>query len=253
MGDGADDETTGSGGGAGEDSPLRVLLHVQDLDVALDQLAFRRRELPERRSLASIEQAIVDLEAELGATGAQIASLAERQGALEQQIGQLTERIHAIEARLKAGGDYRASQAMSTESDSLARQRSELEDAELEIMGEIEPLESAVAAGEARLAALRVEREEAVTALVAAEGVVDAEADTIAHERATAAAGLPEPLAATYERLRAHLGGVGAARLVDGSCSGCHLRLPSSERERVVHAAPGEIAFCDQCGRILVA
>ena len=44
----------------------------------------------------------------------------------------------------------------------------------------------------------------------------------------------------------------GAARLVGGSCSGCHLVLPSMEVDRIRKAPPDAVITCDQCGRILV-
>ena len=42
---------------------------------------------------------------------------------------------------------------------------------------------------------------------------------------AAAASGVRDDLLARYEQLRSKLGGTGAARLVGGSCSGCHLAL----------------------------
>ena len=56
----------------------------------------------------------------------------------------------------------------------------------------------------------------------------------------------------TYERLRAKLGGVGAARLVGPRCSGCHLTLPATELDRLRKGSPDALVFCDQCGRILI-
>ncbi|MGH2722395.1 MAG: C4-type zinc ribbon domain-containing protein [Actinomycetota bacterium] len=38
--------------------------------------------------------------------------------------------------------------------------------------------------------------------------------------------------------------------MVDGSCQGCHMRLPSQEYERVRDATG--LIRCDECGRILV-
>ena len=64
--------------------------------------------------------------------------------------------------------------------------------------------------------------------------------------------GLPAELAERYELLRAHLGGVGAARLVGERCDGCHLTLPSVEMERIRRLPPDEFATCPQCDRILV-
>ena len=71
-------------------------------------------------------------------------------------------------------------------------------------------------------------------------------------ERDRLAAEVPPDLIARYEQLRTKLGGTGAARLVGGSCGGCHLQLPAMELDRVKKAPPDAIIYCDQCGRILV-
>ena len=67
-----------------------------------------------------------------------------------------------------------------------------------------------------------------------------------------AAALVSAELLGTYDRLRAGLDGVAIARLVGGRCDGCHLTLPAMELDRIRHLRPGEVATCDQCGRILV-
>jgi len=99
---------------------------------------------------------------------------------------------------------------------------------------------------------VEAERAGALAGLASAEAAIAAERSEVEAERAPLAALLPADLAAAYERLRTKLGGIGAAKLVDGACSGCHLRLPSRERDEVVHAPPGTVFYCDQCGRILV-
>ncbi len=70
--------------------------------------------------------------------------------------------------------------------------------------------------------------------------------------RAAEAAQLPDALANRYETLRTHLKGTGAARLIKNHCDGCHLELSSVEVERIRALPPGEVATCEQCGRILV-
>ena len=69
---------------------------------------------------------------------------------------------------------------------------------------------------------------------------------------AAEAALLPTALADRYETLRSRLKGTGAARLVGSRCDGCHLELSSVEVEKIRALPPGEIATCEQCGRILV-
>jgi predicted nucleic acid-binding Zn-ribbon protein len=70
--------------------------------------------------------------------------------------------------------------------------------------------------------------------------------------RAAEAALLPTALSARYETLRARLRGTGAARLVGSHCDGCHLELSSVEVEKIRALPPGDVATCEQCGRILV-
>jgi uncharacterized protein len=82
--------------------------------------------------------------------------------------------------------------------------------------------------------------------------VVDAELVARRQERETTSAAVPAELLDTYERLREKLGGIGAARLVGSSCTGCHLTLPATELDRIKRAPSDALVFCDQCGRILV-
>ena len=70
--------------------------------------------------------------------------------------------------------------------------------------------------------------------------------------RAAEAALLPTALSDRYETLRARLKGTGAARLIGSHCDGCHLELSSVEVETIRALPPGEVATCEQCGRILV-
>jgi uncharacterized protein len=81
---------------------------------------------------------------------------------------------------------------------------------------------------------------------------IDAAIASAAGSRAAEAAQLPTALADRYETLRARFKGTGAARLIKNHCDGCHLELSSVEVERIRALPPGEVATCEQCGRILV-
>lgn len=239
---------------ASEAGPLQVLLDVQAHDLALDRLAYRWRELPERERLDELDRRRAELNRRCEATEAIEADLARVQDELEGHVQALVSRIGAIEARLRSGaaGSYRDQEAMANESRSLDVQRRDYEDRELEIMEQLEPVEAELASVSGELARVEAERAEASAALAEAEAALAAERAEVLAARAPLATLLPADLAASYERLRAKLGGIGAAKLVDGTCTGCHLRLPSRERDEVVHAPAGTVFHCDQCGRILV-
>ncbi|MGH9066575.1 MAG: zinc ribbon domain-containing protein [Acidimicrobiales bacterium] len=234
--------------------PFDLLLEVQEQDLALDRLAHRRATLPERTALAGVEASLARLDGERAEVEAGRAALGGRQERLEQDLDSVVRRIHEVEGRLY-GGTVSASRelsAMAEEVSSLQRRRADLEDRVVAVMEEAEPVDAALAATAADRDSLAAEAGRHRAVIAAAETDIDAAAEVERAKRADLAAALPGELATQYERLRVHLGGVGAARLVNGSCTGCHLSLPSGERDRIRHLAPEVLVTCDQCGRILV-
>jgi hypothetical protein len=55
-----------------------------------------------------------------------------------------------------------------------------------------------------------------------------------------------------YEALRRAPGGIGVARLVGSTCSGCNLTLSNVEVNRIRKAPPEQVDYCEECGRLLV-
>jgi len=223
--------------------PFDTLLEVQHHDTTLDQLRQRKRTLPEAAQLRSVEAEHATATATGASLRSQVDDLAGRQRALEDQIASVAARRHTIEQRMLSGSVTASKdlQAMDTEVHHLAERQAEFEELEL-----------ALVENEARVAALAAEVERLRGEVAEAEAAIDESVAVEEGLRAEVAAGLPADLAATYEGLRAHLGGVGAARLVGDQCDGCHLTLPSKEVERIRRLPPEEFATCEQCGRILV-
>lgn len=235
-------------------SPYAELLALQDQDVLAEQLRYRRAHLAEREAVTDRHARLQRLEREAGALGSQREELASRRDQLEGEAEQLTARARRIEERLSGGGaaSFRDQEAMATEVASLSRHRESLEDEALELMEKIEPLEQRLGELAAEGGALQGELAAARRELAAAQAAVDQELSQAAARRASLAAALPAPLLAEYTRLAERLGGVAAARLVRGTCAGCHLGLSATELDRIRHAPAGSVFHCEQCGRILV-
>ena len=85
-----------------------------------------------------------------------------------------------------------------------------------------------------------------------AEAEIDEELAKEDTARDQQAAAVSATLLADYERRRAQNKGAGAARLVGTSCTACHLSIPSTEAERIRKSAGEVVAYCDNCGAILV-
>lgn len=233
---------------------LQLLLELQDLDTVISQLQHRKATLPGRQELARLTAALTEVGRRTAEIQGSRAELVERQQALEADISTSTARREALEQRLYAarGTPARDLQAMDEEIRHLRQRREQMEDAELEVMVALEPLDADLASCEAEGAELRAQADQVRAALGEAEVGIDKELAIHVAERDVAAAALPEDLRSRYESLRARLGGTGAARLVGSRCSGCHLELPSMEVDRIRHLPPGTVVTCEQCGRILV-
>jgi len=236
------------------DNALTHVLAVQDLDTSITQLQHRRAALAEASGLAAVEAELRGLEAERSDAATRRAALAATQKDLEEQIGGISERRTSIEQRLYAAtsSSGRDLQAMSDEVRHLTERGAELEELELVAMLDQDRVDAELAALRDRTAPLQARADELRAQMSHDELEIDAELATAVGSRAAEAALLPTALSDRYETLRARLKGTGAARLIKNRCDGCHLELSSVEVEKIRALPPGEVATCEQCGRILV-
>jgi len=247
-------EGAGAPGEPASRSTLAPLLALQARDTELDQLRHRRSHLPARAELDAVDARLAALTSEVYGVAAERAELARRQAQLEADLAEAEKRLEDIDRRMRSGtvSASRDLQAMADQVTSLKRRRSDLEDAELEVMEAIDPLDTRLAelAAQQETAdaeAVRLRREVAGT-----EASIDAEVAAVTAARSEAVTAVLPSVIPTYERLRQRLGGVGAAELVGSSCGGCHLTLSAAELDRIHRSLPDAVVTCEQCGRILV-
>ena len=233
---------------------LETLLEVQARDTTIDQLAHRRATLPERAQLTAIDARLADLDSRLADLGQQRSEVVARQEGHEGDLQASEKRIADIERRMYSGevSATRDLMAMTDEVESLRKRCSGLEDVALEAIEEREQLEALIAGADEQRSVIVAERDQVQASLEKSEGEIDAEATVERSAREQHASGLPAELVAEYEQLRQRLDGVGAARLVGQSCTGCHLTLPATEIDRIKRLDPAVVVYCDQCGRILI-
>ncbi len=233
---------------------LEHLLAVQDLDTSITQLLHRRAALVESSGLAAVEAQLASLAAERAEAAARRGVLSATQKELEEQIAGISDRRSVIEKRMYAAtsSSGRDLQAMNEEVRHLTDRRAELEELELVAMLEQDPIDSELLGLRERAEPLEAKAEELRRQVAEGQVEIDAALGEAIGSRAAEAALLPAVLSDRYEALRARLKGTGAARLVGSHCDGCHLELSSVEVEKIRALPPGEVATCEQCGRILV-
>ena len=231
----------------------RRLLDVQSLDTQLDQLAHKRRTLPELARLAELDGQLDDLHNALVTSQTAVSDLRREVAKAEADVEQVRSRAARDQARLDSGqGSAKDLQAIQHELETLGRRQSDLEEVELEVMERLEAHETALAEVTVAHDALGARRAEVVVERDAAFVEIDAELGSLAAKRAAAADGLDAGLVALYERLRAQLGGSGAAALRGRRCEGCRLELNGLDLDGIKKQSEDTVVRCEECGRILV-
>jgi predicted nucleic acid-binding Zn-ribbon protein len=235
-----------------EPAVLQRLLDLQTEDTAIKRLKDRRASLPEAQRLAEVNEALAELEADLQIANRQNDEVSHEQERLEGEIELLDQKIGREEQRMYSGSvaNPKELSSLQAEVESLKRKKSSMEDQLLEVMERKEQMGDTIQN-------LSAEREEAAresAALTAkVEGLtseIDSELKTHESARVEIASTIPDELLSLYDKLRETKHGVGAAALENGTCQGCHTKLPAKEVERV--KAEGGLQRCDNCRRILV-
>lgn len=229
------------------------LLEVQDADLSLDQLAHRRRTLPEHAEIARLTEQLLGLRDEATRAETAVDDLDRQIRRLEGDVDQVRQRAARNRQRMDSGVvSAKDLESLQHEVATLARRQSDLEDAELDLMQQREDAETAAAEARHRV-------EESTAALAGAEArrdaayaEIDAQAAERSAERERVAAGLPADLLALYERIRPANGGIGAARLRARRCEGCRIELFGTALAEVKAAPADEVLRHDECRRILV-
>jgi len=229
------------------------LLEVQAHDTRLDQLRHLLAHLPEQAARDAAHQALADVEATITAESATRDDLGRQQRRLDDEIETINQKRKSVEATLYDGSvtNARELQDLQEEGGALARRVSQLEDQDLEIMEQIEPIDARLVA----LAATREQNaatlEQAESALTVASAELAASLETETAARLTVAARVDAGLLAEYDSLRAGNGGIGVSRLVGSQCGGCHLTLSAVEVAGI-RKHPDVATHCEECGRLLV-
>jgi uncharacterized protein len=230
------------------------LLDLQTVDTTLARLGHRRQSLPEHGVIAGLQTRRSALASDLIAAETTISDLELEQAKAENDLEPVRERLSRNQARIANGtvADPKALSSMVEEVSHLKKRITDLEDAELDVM---EQMETAIA----RQQTLRTQIEQVDDDLgdTIAErdrqlAKLDGEMGGLRAERADLEPLIPPNLLTLYDRIGASHGGVGAAELRQRRCTGCQLEINAADLRAFSAAAEDEVLRCEECGRILV-
>lgn len=229
------------------------LLTLADLDSEVARLRHAAQNLPQHKEIAALAAQRKEVSDALISASTEVDDLNVAVRKAESELAPVKARLARDETRIVDGSvsDPKTLRGLTDEVEHLKRRIGELEDAELEIMEQVEEavqrqtqLAASKAEIETRLRALVAERDRAVATL-------SEQAKHQLGKRPPLAAAIPEPLLRLYDKLTAKLGR-GAARLERGRCGGCQLQLTAADLDTYRKAPGNEVLRCVECDRILV-
>ncbi|MFE2511107.1 zinc ribbon domain-containing protein [Streptomyces naganishii] len=230
------------------------LLDVQALDVRLQQLAHKRRSLPEHAEIESLTKDLTQLRDLLVAAQTEESDTAREQTKAEQDVDQVRQRAARDQQRLDSGAVTSPKDLSNLQHEiaSLAKRQADLEDVVLEVMERRESAQERVAELTGRVASVQSKIDDATARRDASLEELDGEASSVTKEREVIAGSVPADLLKLYDKLREQQGGIGAAKLYQRTCQGCRQELAITELNEIRAAAPDTVVRCENCRRILV-
>ena len=227
---------------------------MQAVDTRLDQLAHRRRTLPEHAALAELETELGVLRDQLVQASTEQSDLNRELTKAEGDVDQVRARADRDQKRLDAGqvSSPKELESLQHEITTLANRQGDLEEVVLEIMERLESSQSRSAELTAQQEAAQGRQLALTAARDTTTGDIDTETEQLQAQRRTQAGSLDAALVTLYEKIREQNGGVGAAELKQRRCGGCRLELNNVEINELRDADPDEVMRCDECRRILV-
>jgi predicted nucleic acid-binding Zn-ribbon protein len=226
------------------------LLELVDLDLSLVRNAGDRSKLLSATAISEASEKALALSDRLIDARNRVGDLDLELKRSENDLELVENRIAKDNQRLTSTTSAKDAQGIEHELTTLAKRKSELEDAELGIMevletvrAELSQAENAKSAAEQELAALRSALDTNTSALDSARAELSS--------KRSALVGLIEPeLAAAYQRKADR--NVAVGKLVGRECGACRLSITATNLEEILALPADEIAECPNCQAYLV-
>lgn len=226
------------------------LVEVAELDARIRQADHARKNPPQaarvQELLARRQTLSQELTTRLGARD----DLRTELSRIESDVAVVDARSARDAERLASSSNSKEAQGLESELASLARRKSDLEDAELEVMERLEQADAAVAEQEALIAETNAQGAELSAEAKRVVAEATASFDAAQRDRDAIAATVPADLLADYEKLSTR--GAGAAVLRARTCEWCHMVLSGTDLNALRQAPEDAVVHCPECGSILV-
>jgi len=233
---------------------LQSLVALIEADQWIERVRAQKLQLPEVEELRLLETEMKGLASDLTARAEVLAPLKQDLAAVSAKVTALTSRQAELERRLVApSATPKELVALQGELEHLVTELQALENNEIELFLGVQPLEEEMVALSIKAKERVTRRQELRDSVAELSGSLDEEIAALVHNRTSVLAAIPEVLRVRYESARAQVGGgVGAAHVSNGRCTGCHISLSPLDLDRFKRVSGAELLSCPECSRLLL-
>jgi len=226
---------------------LSSLIALQALDTAADVARKRVAEMPGLEK--ALSKTIADATAVVDGIKARLADNDAARRALEKETAVIDARMAKFEDHKTAVKTNQEFQALNHEIEVAQASKATLDDQVLERLTIADDLMAERQAAEAALTTITTDVEKQRAALRAERAALEAELARLATERAAALPTIPAAALTKYTQIAKSRKGVAVSAMVNGICTGCHVRLRPNIEQQVRKG--DTLTQCDSCQRML--
>ncbi len=226
---------------------LTALIALQDLDTRAEAARRRLSDAPGR--VAALDATLAGATEALEKARAALAESVTARRALEKEAAVAEQRVSKYKEQLMQAKDNKQFHALQHEIATFSAEVQRVEELEIGRMLEGDELAAVVKAAEVTLAAEKKRVAAEKSAIETDSAAVTTELAGLQASRAELVKTIEARLLTTYETVAKGRKGIGIARVVDGLCEACRVRLRPHLFNQI--RAGDQIIQCESCVRIL--
>ena len=222
------------------------LYKLQQFDIELQKNQQLAEEITQQLSENS---ALVAVESKLSSQKQQLTEWKKKQKTIEWELEDLQHKTNQLNSKLYNGTVTNPKELVNLkhESENTKGKVGPKEDELLELMSQIEDMETMVEIGSKEIAKLRQEWERKQEILTQRKIETETTLVNLREKRHTLSQQISPEALSLYEHIKLTKGQA-IAKIEQGKCQGCYITLPTSQWQR---AKTGDLVQCNSCTRIL--
>jgi predicted nucleic acid-binding Zn-ribbon protein len=226
---------------------MKTLIALQDCDIRMRAIQIKEEEGP--RKIQRLKEKLEVVEGQLAEEENRLEEFSRERRQAEQEIEDIENRLKKANVKLSNIKSNKEYQAALKEIEDLNKEKSVFEDKVINIMEQVEALQTNYASSRKNIEETRQQFELDHNELLKILKGLNKDLDKIEKKREQFSQAVDPGLLKKYDSLRTHKGGIGVSPVIKGICQTCHLGITPQEFNELLRG--DKLMTCPNCTRII--